>query len=125
MGGGRIHGPTPRDHAYRLPKKVRRVALRSALSDRAAAERVVVIEDIEPAEIKTRAVHDVLKKLDLAERKVLIITDSLSEKLALSVRNIPNVVALAAREVNTYTVIASEYVVVTRAGLAALEEVFG
>ncbi|MGH2570346.1 MAG: 50S ribosomal protein L4, partial [bacterium] len=53
VGGGRMHGPVPRDHSYRLPKKVRRLAVRSALSDRAAADRVVVIEDFKLAEIKT------------------------------------------------------------------------
>jgi large subunit ribosomal protein L4 len=125
VGGGRIHGPRPRDHHYRLPRKVRRLALRSALSDRAAEGRVAVIQSLDLPEIKTRAVWDLLEKMDLAEQKVLVLTDELTENLALSVRNIPNVLALAAREVNAYTIVSADWIVVTTKGLAQLEEVFG
>jgi len=124
VGGGRIHGPQPRDHSYRIPRKVRRLALKSALTDRAVGGRVAVIDSIDLPEIKTRAVWDLLKKLGLQEQKVLILTDELTENLALSVRNIPNVLALAAREVNTYTIVAADWVLVTRKGLEQLEEVF-
>jgi large subunit ribosomal protein L4 len=125
VGGGRIHGPQPRDHAYRLPRKVRRLALRSALSDRAAEGRVAVIDSIDLTEIKTKAAWELMKKLGVSEHKVLVLVDELTENLALSVRNLPNVVALEAREVNTYTVVAADWVVVTKSGLEQLQEVFG
>jgi large subunit ribosomal protein L4 len=125
VGGGRMHGPVPRDHSYRLPKKVRRLALRSALSDRAAAERVLVIESFELAEVKTKALWQLLGKMALADDKVLILVDEVDEKLALSARNLPRVIAMPAREANTYTVVAADWILVTRGGLARLAEVFG
>jgi large subunit ribosomal protein L4 len=125
VGGGRIHGPMPRDHGYRLPRKIRRLALRSALTDRANEGRVVVIDSIDLPGIKTRAAWDLLRKLGVHERKVLVLVEELTENLAMSVRNLPNVVALPAREVNTYTVVAADWVVVTKGGLEQLQEVFG
>jgi large subunit ribosomal protein L4 len=125
VGGGRIHGPMPRDHAYRLPRKERRLALRSALTDRAKEGRVVVLDSIALAGIKTRAAWDLMKTLGVQERKVLVLVEELTENLALSVRNLPNVVALEAREVNTYTVVAADWLVVTKGGLDQLQEVFG
>jgi large subunit ribosomal protein L4 len=103
---------------------VRRLALKSALSDRAAHDRVVVIEALEMTEPKTRTVWNLLAKMDLWDQKVLVLTDELSDNLELSVRNLPNVVALEAREANTYTVLAADWVLVTRKGLEQLEEVF-
>jgi large subunit ribosomal protein L4 len=125
VGGGRIHGPMPRDHAYRLPRKVRRLALRSALTDRANGGRVVVIDSIDLPEVKTRGAWALMKKLGVHEEKVLVLVEELTENLALSVRNLPNVVALEAREVNTYTVVAADWIVVTKGGLGQLQEVFG
>jgi len=124
VGGGRIHGPKPRDHYYRLPKQVRRLALKSAFSDRAANDRVIVLESIDLPEIKTKAVWELFLKLGIAEQKVLLLAGELDEKLALSTRNIPNVLAMSAREANTYTVVAADWIVVTKSGLASLEEVF-
>lgn len=124
IGGGRIHGPHPRDHHYRVPKKVKRLALRSALTDRATAGRVAVIDSIELQEIKTKALAVLLEKMGLAQEKVLVLNDELTENLALSARNIPNVLVLSAREVNTYTVVAADWVLLTKSGLEKLEEVF-
>jgi large subunit ribosomal protein L4 len=125
VGGGRMHGPVPRDHSYRLPKKVRRLALRSALSDRAAAERVLVIEDFRLTEAKTKELWQLLRKMELADAKVLILVDELDEKLALSARNLPNVVTMPSREANTYTVVAADWVLITKGGLARIAEVLG
>ncbi len=124
VGGGIMHGPQPRDHSYKLPKKQKRLALRSALSDRATNGRVVVIDDIELAEIKTRQIQTILDNMELGQEKVLILVADLDDNLALSTRNIPNVIAMPAREANTYTVVAADWVVVTKSGLASLEEVF-
>ena len=124
VGGGIMHGPLPRDHSYRLPKKLRRLALKSALSDRAAAERVRVIEDLEFSEIRTKQVQAILDRMELGHEKVLILVGELSDTLALSARNIPNVIVMPAREANTYTVVAADWIVVTKGGVTALEEVF-
>jgi large subunit ribosomal protein L4 len=84
-----------------------------------------VIDSIDLPGIKTRVAWDLMKKLGVHEHKVLVLVDELTDDLALSVRNLPNVVALAAREANTYTVVAADWVVVTKAGLDRLQEVFG
>jgi large subunit ribosomal protein L4 len=124
VGGGTMHGPMPRDHSYKLPKKVRRLALKSALSDRAAAGRVAAIENFELAEIKTKELVKLLAKMELAHEKVLILVEDMDEKLALSARNLPNVIVMPSREANTYTVVAADWVLITKGGLARIEEVF-
>jgi large subunit ribosomal protein L4 len=124
VGGGTTHGPKPRDHSYRLPKKVRRLALRSALSDRALAGRVAVIDDIELPEAKTKQVQALLDRMGLGHEKVLFLVRDLDDRLALSARNIPNIIVMPAREANTYTVVAADWLVVTKSGLEELQEVF-
>jgi len=124
VGGGTTFGPQPRDYTYHLPKKVRRLALRSALTDRAAEGRVIVMDGFAPAEIRTKPVQEMLNRMDLDASKVLLLVKELDEKTALSTRNIPNLIAMPAREANTYTVVAAEWVVVTKDALAVLEEVF-
>lgn len=124
VGGGTMHGPQPRDYSYKLPKKVRRLALRSALTDRAAEGRVIIMDGFAPTEIKTKPVQEMLNRMELDAAKVLLLVKELDEKTALSTRNIPNLIAMPAREANTYTVVAAEYVVITKEALAVLEEVF-
>jgi large subunit ribosomal protein L4 len=124
VGGGIIHGPTPRDYKYTLPRKIKRLALKSALSDRAANGRVVVIDSFDLAEIKTKPIADLLARMEIGHEKVLVLVKELDEKVALSTRNLPNVIAMPAREANTYTVVAADWVLATRDALAALEEVF-
>jgi large subunit ribosomal protein L4 len=82
-----------------------------------------VIEEIELAEIKTKALAGLIARMGFSDEKVLILTGELDDKLALSSRNIPNVLAMPAREANAYTVVASDWVLFTRKGLTALEEV--
>lgn len=124
-GGGTMHGPQPRNYKYKLPKKIRRLALRSALSDRAGSGRVHVIDSLELAEIKTRLLAELLHKMEIGHDKVLVLVKELDEKIALSARNLPNVIVLAAREANTYTVVSADHVVLTKDAVAELEEVLG
>jgi len=123
VGGGIIHGPKPRDHRYRLPKKARRLALKSALSDRAAADRVVVLDSFDVAQIKTKPIQQLLERMELATEKVLILVRELTDEIAPCTRNIPNVIAMPAKDVNTYTVVAADRILITREALAQLEEV--
>jgi large subunit ribosomal protein L4 len=124
VGGGTTFGPQPRDYAYKLPKKVRRLALRSALTDRAAEGRVIIMDEFAPAEVKTKPVQEMLDRMELDAAKVLFLVKELDENTALSTRNIPNMIAMPAREANTYTVVAAEWIVITKDALAVLEEVF-
>ncbi len=124
VGGGTMHGPLPRDHHYKMPRKTKRVALLSALSDRANHGRVAVIDGFDLPEVKTKHMAALLGKMGLAGQKVLVLTEGHDDKIVLASRNLPRVVAMPAREVNTYMVVASDWVVATKGALETLEEVF-
>lgn len=124
VGGGTMHGPQPRDHHYKLPKKTKRVALLSALSDRAQNGRIAVIEGIDLPEVKTKHMAALLGKLGLGDQKVLVLTEGHDDKVVLASRNLPKVVTMPAREVNPYMVVASDWVLATKGALKTLEEVF-
>jgi large subunit ribosomal protein L4 len=124
VGGGTMHGPQPRDHSYKLPRKVKRVALLSALSDRATNGRVAVIDAFDLPEVKTKHMAALLEKMGVAGQKVLLVTEGHDDKVVLASRNLPKVVAMPARELNTYMVVAADWIVATKGALGMLEEVF-
>ena len=121
--GGVALGPKPRDYSYRLNKKVRRLALCSALSSKAQAGEMVVVDKIEAAEYKTKAVAAMLKALG-AEKKALIVTAAADEKLVKSAANIPGVRTASAGSINTYTVLCGGKFIVSVDAAKKLEEVF-
>jgi large subunit ribosomal protein L4 len=123
VGGGRIHGPRPRDYSYRVPAQVRQLALRSALTSRANKESLFVVENLALEAPKTKTVAALLGKMGVADRKVLFISGRPNENLALSVRNLPNARVTHAGELNAYQVMQAHTVVLTRDGLEALQEV--
>lgn len=125
VGGGRIHGPRPRDYGYQVPAKVRRLALRSALTDRAQGDALLVVEDFELEAPRTRAVADMLKAMGLSDRKVLVVSRMSDDNLVRSVRNLPRTQLSNVGELNAYQVMQSDAVVITRSGLDALVEVLG
>jgi large subunit ribosomal protein L4 len=114
-GGGVAHGPKPRDYSQRTPKKMVRLALRSALSDRQAGGRVVVVEtwDIEP---KTRAGVAALKSLAL-DGKVLVVVAHGEEAAVRAFRNLPDVQLILDRELNAYDVLCNDWLVFSRESL--------
>ncbi len=112
-GGGVAHGPHPRDYSQRTPKKMIRLALRSALSDRAADDRVIVVDSWAFDEPKTSAAIAALKAIG-AEGKVLMVLSDEDVNAWLSFRNIPSVHCLAQAELNTYDILDSDYVVFTK-----------
>ena len=83
----------------------------------------MVIDSLNLSEIKTKAVQTLLNRMELAAEKVLILVEELTDEIALSTRNIPNVIAMPVRDVNTYTVVAADRIVITKGALARLEEV--
>ena len=123
VGGGRIHGPRPRDYSYRVPVQVRRLALRSALTDRATNAALLVVDDLHFEAPKTRQVAALLAKLGLEDRKVLLVSQQADRNLVLSCRNLHQAVVSNAGELNAYQVLQSDAVVFTRGGLDALGEV--
>jgi large subunit ribosomal protein L4 len=123
-GGGITFGPKPRSFFNRFPKKMKRAALLSAFSDKAQNENVRVVDDLTLDEIKTKAVCAILDKLGLEKKKCLIIDEGVNHNLALSVRNIRRVKYVRAPLANPYDLVDAEILLMTRAGLGKVEEVF-
>ena len=117
-GGGIAHGPKPRDYSQKTPKKMIKLALRSALSDRAADGKVVVVDSFDYSAPKTAAAIETINALGLGdESRVLIVLGEGEVNAALSFRNIPNVHVLGAGELNAYDVLVSDTVVFSQSTL--------
>ncbi len=123
-GGGVAHGPQPRDYAQKTPKKMKAAALRGALSDRAASERIFVVTNfVEGDAPRTKDALAVLAQVtDGATRNILVVAQSDDELTWKSLRNVPAVHLLAEDQLNTYDVLASDYVVFTEAALRTFVE---
>ncbi len=121
--GGVAFAPKPRDYSYTLNKKVKRIALKSALSVKAAENEIYVIDDLHVDEIKTKSFAGFLKNLDI-EGKALIVTENVEEKVVKSARNIEGVSTTTATILSPYMILTSGKLVVSKAALAKIEEVF-
>jgi len=113
-GGGVVFGPVPRKHEHALPKKMRRAALQSALSDRCAAGAITVVEGLSVDEYKTKRVLEILAALGLSEKSVLIVISESSPQLEASARNLPGVGLVRAEGVNVYDILRHQHLVLTR-----------
>ena len=127
VGGGVAFGPHPRDYSYTLPRKIKRAALRSALSDRANHDRVCVVEGLALEAPKTRTAAGLLENMALEGRHTLVVIAAGrdSDTLFKSFRNINGVRVLRADELNAYTILWADNLVFTTDALAGAEEVFG
>ena len=121
--GGIVFAPKPRDYSYRLNKKVRRLALKSALSAKAQAGEIVVIDEIKMDEIKTKTFQKFLNAVNV-ERKALVITAEVNETVIKSARNIEGVQTTFANLINVYDILNANQLVLDKAALAKIEEVF-
>jgi large subunit ribosomal protein L4 len=117
-GGGTVFGPQPRDYRLDIPRKVKQLARKSALNARAAEGNLFVVERFEQQSPKTRELVELLDKLEIAERKVLVLTHGVSEALYLSSRNLPRVHVMPFTEASAYDVIWASVVVVEEPALA-------
>jgi len=122
-GGGRAFGPTPRDHAFDLPKKVRALALRHALSAKKAADGIVVMDDLAMKEAKTSALRGHLAKLGL-ENALFIGGKELDNNFRLAAQNVPHVDVLPVQGINVYDILRREKLVLSKSAVEALEERF-
>jgi large subunit ribosomal protein L4 len=118
-GGGTVFGPKPRSYAYSLPKKVRRAALKMALSSKLANGQLVVLEDYPYSAPKTKEFIQVMKNFDLG--KVLFITSEGHEALELSARNVPYVQVLPTAGLNVYDILRYDHLVLLSPAVAAIE----
>ncbi len=121
VGGGVAHGPKPRDYSERTNKKMKRLALRSALSDRAAEGNVVVVSDWGFDAPSTKAAKAALTDLGVSGR-ILVVTDGEDEITWKSLRNLPEVQLLSADQLNTYDVLVNDYIVFTEAAVPTTAE---
>ena len=121
--GGVAFAPKPRDYSYSLNKKVRRLALKSALSAKAQENEILVIDGLKVEEIKTKPFQSFLTKLGV-DGKALVVTENVDEKVVKSARNIEGVEVTFANILNPYMVLTNGKMVVDKAALAKIEEVF-
>jgi large subunit ribosomal protein L4 len=124
VGGGVVFGPQPRSYAYKLPKKVRRLAIRSALSAKVLDQNLIVLDELKLNQPKTKEMVQVLKNLGV-ERKALLVTNDLGENEVLAARNIPGVKLIHADGVNVLDVLAHDKLIITKEAAHRVEEVFG
>ncbi|MCD8147894.1 MAG: 50S ribosomal protein L4 [Clostridiales bacterium] len=120
--GGVVFAPKPRSYRYTLNKKLKRLALKSVLSDKAQNGRVFVIDSLEMDEIKTKKMVSLLGAVDAG--KSVVVTDGVNENVVLSSRNIPGVVTTPATILNVYDIVNAKSLVVDKAALATIEEVY-
>lgn len=123
-GGGVVFGPTPRSYKFKLNRKVRRLALKSALSTKIIDNEFMALEAIKFDAPKTKEMVKVLANLD-APTKTLIIVDKIDENVARSANNIPGVKLLDARRANVYDILNSDKLIMTEAAIKSVEEVLG
>ena len=120
--GGIVFAPKPRDYSYSLNKKVKRLALKSALSAKAAEGAIVVVDELKMAEIKTKTMKDFLGAVGAV--KSVVITPETDEIVVKSARNIPGVVTTTAKVLSVYDIVNAKQLVIDKAALAIIEEVF-
>ena len=120
--GGIVFAPKPRTYRYTLNKKVKRLALKSALSAKAAENAILVVDGLELAEVKTKAMQTFLDAAGVT--KSVVVTPEVSRNVVLSARNIPGVVTTTAKVLNVYDIVNAKQLVIDKAALAIIEEVY-
>ena len=121
-GGGVVFAPVPRDYTIKLNKKEKRAALKSALTSRVQENKFIVVDELALNEIKTKKFAEVMSNLKVD--KALVVIEGENKNVVLSGRNIPTVKVSATNEINTYDVLKYETLVVTKAAVEKLEEVY-
>jgi len=124
VGGGRVFGPTPRDYSFKLNKKVKALARRSALTYKAQKQEIIVIENFELAAPKTKDFIALSQALQVADKKALFVVETLSDNLVLSSRNIRTARVMNAFQLNTYSVLDCKKLILTEAAVAVINEQF-
>lgn len=121
-GGGVVFAPKPRDYSFKLNKKEKRLALKSALTSRVAAEKIYVLDELNFDEIKTKKMATVLDNLKVS--KALVVIGEKNENVILSARNIPSVRTALPNTINVYDILKYDSIVLTKDAVAKIEEVY-
>jgi large subunit ribosomal protein L4 len=125
IGGGTIFGPQPRSYDQKVNRKVKQLARRSALSAKAKAGQILVVEDFRLEQIKTKPVAEILKNLGLDGKKTLMLMPGYDTVLSTSGRNIPRLNVMAADKASTYDILDSQAVLLQKGALQKIEETLG
>ena len=121
-GGGVVFAPVPRDYSFKLNKKEKRAALKSALTSRVVENKLVVVDELKLDEIKTKKFEEVLNNLKV--EKALVVLNDMDKNVIASAANIPTVKTAQTNELNVFDVLKYDTVVVTKAAVATIEEVY-
>lgn len=121
-GGGVVFGPTPRSYSYKLPKKVRRLAIKSALSSKVAENEIIVLDQLSFNQPKTKEFVAVLNNLKVGS-KALVVAADFDDNVALSARNVPGVKFVTADGINVLDVLVHDKLIITKAAVEKVEEV--
>ena len=124
VGGGRMHGPRPRDYSFKLNKKLKLVARASALSYKAKDNEIMVLDAIEMAAVKTKGYTEFLTNLKLNDKKTLLLLPEYNSNVYLSARNIPNAVVMKADDVNTYNILHANKIIMVEGSIEKLIATF-
>ena len=121
-GGGIVFAPVPRDYSFKINKKEKRAALKSALSSRVQENKLIVVDELKLDEIKTKKLAEVLKNLNV-EKALVVINDN-DQNVVMSAKNIPTVKVAQTNTINVFDILKYSNVVVTKAAVATIEEVY-
>lgn len=121
-GGGVVFAPKPRDFSFKLNKKLKRLALKSALTDKVQSDKLIVLDALALPEIKTKEMVGVCKNLDLS--KALIVMDGTNENVVKSARNIPGIKTAGVNTINVYDILNHDNLVITKDAIAKIQEVY-
>lgn len=123
VGGARVFGPTPRDYDFKLNKKVKQLARRSALSYKAQEGAVIVIEDFNFEAPKTKSFVELVENLKVSDKKVLLVLSGVEKNVYLSARNLKKAKVMTASQLNTYNVLDAGVMVVTESSLSSIDAI--
>ena len=121
-GGGVVFAPVPRDYSFKLNRKEKRAALKSALTSKVSDSKFIVLDDLKFDEIKTKKFVQVMNNLNL--KKALVVLNDMDKNVIASAKNIPTVKTAQTNEINVYDILKYDTVVVTKAAVATIEEVY-
>ena len=123
IGGGRVFGPRPRNYSFKLNKKLKELARLSALSYKAQAQQIIVVEDFSFEAPKTKEFLNVVKNLNVEGKKVLLVVSELNKNVYLSARNIQKAEVMTANTINAYKVLNADVVVVSEKSVQVIDEI--
>lgn len=123
-GGGRVFGPRPRDYGFKLNKKLKRLARKTALSYKAKSEQLTVLENFSLDAPKTKSFLDILNALSLQQQKSLIVLDSVNPNVYLSSRNIPHTKVITVDKLNTYEIMNANHLLLSEGAVEKIESMF-